>query len=216
MVRRPKVIWESKHIHNREKYWFDDRTNYLIYFKGCFCPPHRGHFNTVKRFLDLGDNIKVVINQMKSSRHGVPYNLKRRIWKTYISELLDSERVMLRSYNSFDDILDEDLSDIDTIISIRGIEDQTYRKVERKVKYNYIDICEQLSHYNIKLDFYYLERVTINKLSASEFTKTLINTRYMNKENKYERCKQFLPLYLDKRIAIKIIEELATMNLYIR
>lgn len=215
MGRRPKVIWEDKHTYNQEKYRFKTDTKYLIYFKGCFCPPHKGHFNTVKRFLDLGDNVNIVINQMDNTRHGIPYHVKRKIWKTYISEMLDSSRVLLRSYNTFDNIINENLDDIDMIISIRGIEDQTFRKVEKKVKYTYQDISDELSHYDVKLDFYYIERQYSNKLSASEFTKTLISSRNINKDSKYERCKNFLPDYLGKKTSLKIIDELQSLNLYV-
>lgn len=63
-----KFYWESK----GEKYRFSREKKYLIYFRGCYCPPHKGHFNTIADFKDT-PNTKFIIHQGGSeTRHGFP------------------------------------------------------------------------------------------------------------------------------------------------
>ena len=80
---------------------FISKLIYCIYIQGCYCPPHRGHFETVKRFTDIGENINVIIHQVGSeSRHGVPSYFNRKMWKLYIENLLPSHRIDLLKYNN--------------------------------------------------------------------------------------------------------------------
>jgi len=212
--------WEFK----GEDYPFDPYKKYLIYFKGCYCMPHAGHYNTVKRFTDLiedGINIRVMVHQMGSSRrHGVPYNLNRYIFQKYIDELLPSDRVHLVKYRSgIHEILNLDfIDDIDTVIYIRGNEDYNVRKTEKKNRYAYQSIIKSLSRKEINMDFYYLERPHVHKLSATKFTRSLIKTRRNCKKHgcdcKYRKLRYFLPDGLERDVSMKIIRKLQRCKLY--
>ena len=79
-----KFYWESLD----QVYEFDPEKQYLIYFPGCFAPPHGNHFNTIADFTYL-DNAKFFILQTGSEkRHGVPFELNNKIWRIYINELI--------------------------------------------------------------------------------------------------------------------------------
>ena len=81
---KPKIYWEC----NGDTYEIDPKKNYLIYFSGCFCPPHRGHLLMIEPFLKL-PNVKFLISQIgDESRHGVSYRISRKIWKIFIHELI--------------------------------------------------------------------------------------------------------------------------------
>ncbi len=122
--------WESL----GQEYPFDPSKKYLIYFKGCFCPPHRGHFDVVKDLMMKGKNIHTMIHQMGAeSRHGVPKRLNREIWRLYINELLPADRVHLIQYNSTLDILDLNfLKTFDTVVYIRGNEGYEVNATEKR------------------------------------------------------------------------------------
>ena len=214
-----RLIWETKHIKGKEKYKFDPTLKYLIYFRGAQSPTHKGHYETVKRFLNIGENVKVLINQTYNIRHGIPYKIKRKIWKTYIHELLPEDRIILKTYNKFNDIFDSSikgiLQDIDIILYIRGIEDENYRSVKQEINRKCKRMKKYLDKFNIRVDYYYLKRYSIDTLSATEFTRQLIRTRYVSDEIKYNKCKYFLPSKLRKTIALRIINKLQGLNLVV-
>lgn len=194
-----KVYWENK----GEIYKFSKDKNYLIYFKGCFCCPTRGHFDTIKRFLDLGTNIYVMVHQIGSEkRHGIPYFLNRKIWQIYIDELLPKERVYLIPYHCIHDMLSEKiLEDIDQVVWIRGDENN-----EQQFNINiYKNIINELAERGIGMDFYYTSRPLAETLSASEFIHNLLKYKYRknicHRSCQYERLEYFLPKGLsDKQI----------------
>lgn len=202
-----------------QKYPFDPSKTYLIYYKACFGPPHKGHFNTVKRFTNIGDNIHVMVHQMGSeSRHGVPRYLNREIWKTYIKELLPQNRVHLCQYYHSDDILSLPILDqIDTVVYIRGNEGYNIESTPDKDKKIFSHIMRKLRLKNINMDFYYLERPLVKVLSATIFTEKLIKTRGKCLKHgcdcKYKRLKYFYPRGLDRGIIMKITNKLQKQNL---
>lgn len=202
--------WECNNQHLS----FNPSKKYLIYFKGCYCPPHRGHFSTVKRFLDMGTNIYAMIHQMGSSRrHGVPYKINRKIWRTYIDELLPSNRVFLRRFGSTSDIYSLPIiNDIDTIVYIRGNENYEESKVEKVMIRKFRPIMNDLENIGINMVFYYLNRPLADKLSATKFTKALIKTKRRCKKHgdecKYNKIKYFFPFDLEKNICLELARDM--------
>ena len=78
-----------------QEYEFDYDKKYLIYFRGCFYPPTRGHFNTINDFTYL-DNAKFFIHQGGNERrHGVPFYLSHKIWRIYVKELMDHHKTVV-------------------------------------------------------------------------------------------------------------------------
>jgi hypothetical protein len=209
-MSKSKFYWECL----GQTYPFDSDKTYLIYFKGCFCPPTAGHFNTLKQFTDKGSNIYGMVHQIGSERrHGVPYYLNRKIWKTYIDELLPSERIYLTRYSSMYDILDLPIIDsIDTVIYIRGNEDHDIKYTEKNNLKNFKGIINKLNERGINMDFCYLDRPLAHKLSASKFIKNLIRTKKKCKrpgcDCKYRKLKYYMPSKLNPNVAMSLVEKL--------
>ncbi len=197
-----------------QNYPFNPHKKYLIYFKGCYCPPTRGHFDTVKRFTDMGSNIHVMIHQMGSQRrHGIPYHLNKEIWETYIEELLPQNQVYLIRYESSEEILElPNIDYFDTVIYIRGNEHYNIKKTQRSNLNRFRSIIRRLNRRNIRMDFYYLKRPDTKKLSATKFTKMLIRTkkrcRRDNCNCKYKKLKFFIPTDLSEDSAMRIINDI--------
>ena len=202
-----------------QEYPFNPYKKYLIYFKGCFCPPHRGHFNMVKQFTDKGDNIHVMIHQMGSeSRHGVPKRLNREIWRFYINELLPTDRVHLIQHYSTLDILDLDiLNQIDTVLYIRGNEGYEIDATKERDLRIFRRIISNLKRMNIDMDFYYMDRQSVDTLCATQYVKTLIKTRGRCKKQgcdcKYERQSYFMPEGLHRDTVLMIGRKLQKRDL---
>ena len=207
--------WESL----GQEYPFDPSKKYLIYFKGCFCPPHRGHFNTVKQLVDKGKNIHAMIHQMGAeARHGVPKRLNREIWRLYVNELLPTDRIHLVQYSSTLDIFDQKiLRDIDTVVYIRGNEGYEVNATEMRDRKIFRRIISNLERINVNMDFYYMERPLVKTLSASKFVQTLINTRGRCKQQgcdcKYKRQSYFMPKGLSRDTVLRIGRKLQKQDL---
>ena len=203
--------WECR----GQSYHFDSTKKYLIYFKGCYCPPTRGHFDTVKRFIDMGPNVYVMNHQIGSkSRHGVPRHLNREIWKCYIRELLPPDRVHLVAYESYDDIinLNRIIDTVDTVIYIRGNEGYDIIETEKLMHNRFRSLIKQLNRMEINMDFYYLDRPHAHKLSASKFIQMLIRTkkrcRKRNCNCSYKKLKFFMPFDLPEEVAMKLVRKM--------
>ena len=64
----------------------------------------------------------------------------------------------------------------------------------------------------ISLDFYYMDRPLVNKLSATKFVQNIIKTKNRCKRDdcdcKYDRLKYFLPKGLSKDTSLYLINKL--------
>ncbi len=204
-----------------QKYPFRKDKTYLIYYRGCFCPPHRGHFNTVKEFTDIGSNVHVMVHQIgSSSRHGVARSLNRKIWKTYIEELLPVERTHLVKYRGKEDILDlEILNKVDTVIYVRGNEGQDIDMTQKWDLQNYASFMKKLSRRGISMDFVYLDRPLVEVLSATVLTKTLIQIRKKCRNKKcecrYKQLRRFFPRGLRRQTILSLVAELEEQPLHV-
>ena len=215
---KSSFYWESLN----QKYVFNPRKKYLIYFKCCCCPPHRGHFETIKKLVDMGPNVYAMVHQIGSERrHGVPYNLNRKIWKTFINELLPRDRVFLKKCNNLGEINDviDRIDGIDTVVYIRGNEDYDINQTERSTRSRFKRIKQQLNYSGIKLDFYFADRPLKNKLCATNFIRNLIKTSGRCKRPgcncKYKKLKYFFPRDLDETIVMNLVRELQRNNLIV-
>jgi len=158
------------------EYEFQEDKNYLIFFRGNFGPTTKGHYSLVKMYAHL-PNVKYYISQIGSeARHGVPYNLNRKIWKIYIKNLLPQDRIILKKAEGIYDVLDE-IEDIDVVIYLRGNEsdlgDLRYEEKERLYKYRHI--IRKLKSRGIRTDFLIIDRPEKSILSATKFVEALKN-----------------------------------------
>ena len=173
MTNRVKFYWESR----GEYYQFNPRKKYLIYYRGCFGPPHRGHFNTIADFTYL-QNAKFFIHQGGNSRrHGVPYDLSRKIWKIYIKELLPEDKFVLMGRGYHEEISMEDhhfVKESDTIVFIAGNENYNQREKEQEdLNIKYKEIFDKLLRRRKEIVFLYLDRPQQSTLSATQLCKAV-------------------------------------------
>lgn len=200
--------WES----DGDRYTFDPSKRYLVYFKGGFSPCHRGHFESVKRFTDIGPNVKVLINQMESNRHGIPYKFKKEIWRIYIKELLPRRQVYLRTLSSAEEILDF-VRRVDVVIYVRGDEGYDREDTKSTVLNRFYRIIRSLKRQGKKMDFLYTARPLAATLSASKFVQALMENNFRSFKEKYDKLSYFLPDGLSIYSAKYIITELENYQL---
>ena len=199
--------WESLNQH----YHFNPNRKYMIYFRGCYCPPHGAHFKTIADFLYL-DNATFFIHQGGNHRrHGVPSELSRKIWKIYISELMPVDKTILMRRTRHEEV---DLAqhrstrEADVIVFIAGNEnfDETItERSDREDKYR--DVFKALK--NKEVVFLYLNRPS-NGVSATKFVQSLI--LHPNERSSYFR--KYLPDGLSERAVSYIIRKLKECKLH--
>lgn len=178
-------------------YAFDSEKRYLIYFRGCFEPPHKGHFSLIEKFINE-PNVEYFLHQMPhGKRHGIPYWLKRKIWKIYISELLPKEKIKLKKMGHSLDIL-EYVDDIDVVILIRGNEGlNEFDKKNMRKRYRFLR--RELRKMGKTLDFLLLDRPELNTLSA---------TKFMENIKARKSCRAFVPDELSEKSYKYIISQI--------
>jgi hypothetical protein len=203
----------------------DPNKKYCLYYKGCFCPPHIGHFDNIRRYIENNSNVKIIVNQQASfSRHRVHKDVSINIMKTYIKELLPTDRVSLVFRESKYNLLEHPfVKEADVFVNLRGNEKK--RKYEQKflqpikngivgknivnkraineLNNNYFNKELLLQHKHVI--YYYTDR-SENGPSATKFTDTL--TKYKNNEATYEDVIKFLPQKLTEHIKKYIISRL--------
>lgn len=186
-------------------YDFDENKNYLIYFRGNFGPPSKGHFSLIEKFSHL-PNVKFLISQIGADRHGVPYWLNRKIWKIYIKELLPVEKIHLKKLNSSLDVLNY-IDNIDTVIFLRGKESDNIEEIEDLLLERYNKLFYKLKKRRIKLDYLIIDRPLLNILSTTKFIESIL------KNKSYEKLKFFVPENLSEKSFKYIIKKLKKENL---
>jgi hypothetical protein len=112
-------------FHWNEDFKLDPTKKYLIYYRGCFCPPTKGHFSLLKKWVDF-PNVTLFIAQIGySKRHGVSYKHNKKIWKYFIEKsdltLEQQKRVKVhRLYGASD--IEPYLDRHDIVLYIKGNE----------------------------------------------------------------------------------------------
>ena len=214
--RGTKFYWES--LGQRLEY--DSRKKYLVYFCGCFSPPHRGHFSVVEEILQH-PNTKVFIHQIgDEARHGVPFRLSQRIWNTYVHRLLPQERIALKPQISLSQLYEHIfLQEADTLVIVRGNEQSTnnmnsIQRTENRASEWFRDCIKRLQRRGKEVVFIYPDRPLLTVLSATKFTEALITCKRYRWNEKYRRLRHFLPKNLSEGVARRIIESLEKCNLH--
>ena len=189
-------------------YNFEEDKKYLIFFRGCFACPTAGHFSLVDMYADL-PNVTYYISQIGSeSRHGVTYELNRKIWKIYIQKLLDPSKIILKKAYGMEDVLDE-IEGIDVVIFLRGNEEEVLTNREKEIDRlrKYKSLLKTIQKKGIQTDFLIVDRPEKNTLSASKFVEAIL------RGDSSRRLKFFLPPKLEDRDAKYIIRKLREQNL---
>lgn len=204
----------------------DPNKKYCLYYKGCFCPPHVGHFDNIRKYIENNSNVKIIVNQLASfSRHRVPKDISINIMKTYIKELLPIDRVSLVYRENKQSLLNHKfVKEADIFVNLRGnekkrkYEQEFLQPVNKEVKVNKHvinkNILEQLTnnYFNKQLlqqnkyVIYYYTYRNENGPSATKFTETI--TKYKNNEAIYDDVVKFLPEKLQEHIKKYIISRL--------
>ncbi len=208
MQKNYEFIYESKN----EQFIPDQNKKYLLYYRGCFCPPHRGHFESVERFIKY-PNVKIVINQGGSStRHGVPSKLNYYIWKCYIYALIPNHKKRVFLFKNIDkmDLLlsHKNLLNIDNII-IFGAEEagrDTSQQHFLKVYDKFMKLSQK------SFTFLITQRPLLSSLSATKFIENV--NKYKNGELSLDDLTYFFPKNLHNQQINWIITDLLKHNLY--
>lgn len=211
-----QFYWESL----GQNYNFVPNKKYLIYYPGCFCPPHRSHFNTIDDFTYL-QNAKFFIHQGgREARHGVPYKLSRKIWKIYIKELMPSDKFALIGRKSHQDQI-KDLckhkftQEADTVVFIAGNENYDPVEIEEHARNKkYKKRFEGLLKEGKEVVFLYLDRPT-DGVSATKFSEALQKYSYLSygSKQKSDKLRPYLPKGLSDKGVRYIIRKLEECDL---
>ena len=203
-----KFYWESLN----QVYKFDPNKQYLIYFRGCFCPGTVGHFNTIADFTYL-DNANFFIHQGGSEkRHGVPYELSRKIWKIYIQELLPSHKLALVKWTKKRDkelVEHRFTQEADTVVFLVGNEGyipEDHEKYSKEVKYK--SSIKALIKAGKEVVFLFLNRPKLNTISATKLCQTIMNG------GSIDQIRFFLPKELSEKGVRYIFRKLKQCNLH--
>lgn len=108
-----------------EPFELDPKKRYLVYYRGCFCPPTKGHLSLVKYWSQFPNVIVFVAQIGYSKRHGVPYKHNKKIWKLFIEKsdltLEQQKRVVVKRLYGASDI-EPFLDRADEVLYIKGNE----------------------------------------------------------------------------------------------
>ena len=184
-----------------EDYPFKKDKKYLIFFRGTMAPPSRGHFEAVLKYLNV-PNVKVLVYHLATeSRHGVPSETSRKIWKIYAKNALTREQRRNLIFQKGHDL--ESFSKItkgfDYIVYLKGNEQrdligdvQTNGKVDKKLvkrrrSYENKQVKKRkkfstIAHENgaRHFDFIFIDRTTHSSLSATAFVKAIKRREHMD------------------------------------
>lgn len=196
---------------------FSPNKKYLIYYRGNFGPPTRGHWSLIEMYSNL-DNVKYFIHQI-GERHGIPYEVNRKILKIYLNYLrssvskadlsyvqptvnkTDSEKIVLRKMDSSLEVLDY-IEDVDEVIYIRGTDSVTplnkheAYQMYKDMKERYYPLYKKLRSKGISMHFLFVDRPKMERLSATKFTESL--KKYKRGLINIKELKYYVPKNLSK------------------
>lgn len=185
-------------IYHQKMYWINDYPidpdlTYLIYYRGNFGPPTRGHLLMVEMFAQYA-NVKFFIHQI-GMRHGFPPELNRKIFQIYLEPYAD--RVVLEPVNHSLRVLDH-IHKVDRVILILGSEsakpltDRIAQKMYRDLRERYRPLGRELGKRDIRFDFLFVDRPLADRISATQFAKTIRKYAY-DKHKVLDKCRHFVP-----------------------
>jgi phosphopantetheine adenylyltransferase len=192
---KTSFYWEDL----KQKCPYNPKLKYCIYFRGCCCPPHIGHINSIKMAVKQFPGCKVIVNQIGcSKRHGTPTDFNSELLQKYLSVIFKNTQVKYILKESSKNIFKSDyVIDSDVLVIIRGDEInndnfnkeyaiEMYKKKKEIKNKNYIKF---LNKNGVKLVFLMQGR-NVNKISASKFIEHL--NIYKNKLSKGHNAQKYL------------------------
>jgi len=205
-----RFFWECE----GKEYIFDPNKRYLIYYRGNFSPPTKGHFSLVDKYIN-NYNVKYLVHQIADEkRHNCPEWLARKIWRIYIHELLPKDRVILKKCGSSLDVLDY-VEDIDVVVYLRGNEKYDIKDKIKNTRERYRKLRHKLRDRDIQLDYIFLDRPQLNILSATKFVEAINkikHKRYLDSRD-YRKLRPFMPEELSGKGVKYVIGKLCKCDL---
>lgn len=218
--------WENLD-HN---YPVDKELKYCVFLNGCFCPPHKGHIQSIKNIIELlGPDTKIIINQIGStSRHGVPSYFNKLMMELYILNVFPSNsniKLLFRASNK-EIFLDDFVLKSDILVILRGDEvnlqykesDTDVSNINSRYEYKFRKIIKYLNKKNIRIDFIFQFR-PVSKVSATNFVRLL--NLYKEKRKKKEHTLNdiyeiywMMPEELSIELKHRLLKELLNFNVY--
>lgn len=170
-------------------YWnnydFNLNKKYAIYYFGNFSPPHKGHFNIIKPFLNR-PNIKIIIKIFGDElRHGIPLKISKEIFDIYLRDV----------NNVFFD--DKYLTNIDYVIFLRGSENFNIKSTIEKL---HGDLIRKLRKKGILSEILIVDRIP--SISSTELCKNI------------SEIEKYLPEHLSSTDQKTINEKLHDLNIF--
>lgn len=203
---------------------------------GCYCPPHKGHFENIKEACERLD-LKVLFlhtnnrNDASKSRHGIPadFSVKQLcIFAKYLYDTLDL--ITFISSEGTNATPWEITNNVDNFYNISGIEYDDKESYEKALEYkNKEEESDPLKRVFPRV-FKNFERSTLEKkqtkmknvvflrnkndgLSATKFTQCLLSIKdamennIQDKKSLYEKCYNFLPDFYIETMKYDYINE---------
>jgi len=174
-------------------YPYDPKLKYCIYFKGCCCPPHKGHIDSIRDAVKIFGDCKIVVNQIgSSSRHGTPKDFNSELLQKYLKTVFPNNDILYMFRTSSDKIFKNDfVLDSDVLVIIRG--DEIDNVNVNQNKYDIVNLHNKkrektmgknikfLNKNGIRVD-YLMQKRNVNKISATKFIEKI--NIYKNKLSK--------------------------------
>lgn len=161
-------------VEEKENIKLNKDKKYVFYYRGCFCPPHVGHFRVLKNIAKNNKygNIKIIVDQIGSvKRHGVDKSINIKIMRLYIRYI--NVPISIVHYDSSSDMSNHPfLRDCDCVFKVRGLEEMS--DIPKCVN-NANELKYSLRKRGIRLYCYIIKRPNLNTISATEFVKAIEN-----------------------------------------
>ena len=164
----------------RDGYRYEESVRYMI-FAGCFCPPHIGHFNVIKKNYRKFDEVNICIWGGGEGRHGIPTDTSKQIWEMYVNSLQNNDHIHIDITSSGSqpwigciDLIKDHMFEGDTVTIFVG-SDYSRRRI-RDIK---TDTANYINNRNVIIN---VERVERDKYSASNFIKNLNSYKDIRRE----------------------------------
>ena len=207
-----------------EEFNWDNKV--VSYHVGCFCPPHIGHYDSIKNAINElnsdmkdEDKVKVILirsvgsEEEKYSRHGINQQTSQKIWKSW-SEHLSRDtgcHVIVIEDIYFIRTVPNTIKRLYTVRVIEGRGDEGKSKFEegRKERHRKPFISDPSSYFPLvdrdKIFEAIFYRDVENGISATNFTKCLLE----------KDCTKFVPKSLSSSEKTEYIEFLKTYKLWV-
>jgi hypothetical protein len=145
----------------------------LIYYKGDFSPPHKGHLESIEKFAKYKNVQFLLYFGDSEEKHGIPREVCKEIFKIYIKELYPFLNVTIKDLDSsYSDLLK---FDVDTIIYIRGNENFDKVQTNLSLSKTFREIRKKLTKKHIIMDYLFIERR--ENLSSTSFCQAIISSK---------------------------------------